>query len=172
MKLFKQSMAAAALLTAGMMSSAALAADKVGYANIQAIFQSIPQTQAVEPALREEFKDQMQQVAQLEKDITYYQEKAQRDEATMSEQEKKDLQAKLMELGRKYQEVAGPLKQGLQQRQQEERGKIFQQIADAINTYAEKQNYDAILNSTSLLYLKDKEQDISKEIIEILSKTK
>jgi outer membrane protein len=170
-KLFKKSVAAAAILTAGLVSPSALA-EKVGYVNIQAIFQSLPQTAAVEPALRDEFKDQIQEVTRLEKDIKYYMEKQQCDAATMSEAEKQDLQKKIQELGKDYQTKAGELKQALDQRQGEERNKILALIKQSIDSFAEKEKYDVILNAGSVVYLKNMDQEISNKIVEIVSKIK
>lgn len=173
MKLLSKSLAVAAVLGSSFLSSAAYAADtKIGVVNVQAIFQSLPQTQAVEGSIREEFKDDLQEVARLEKDIKYYLEKQQRDEATMSEKEKKDLQDKLLSLRDEYTGKAKPLQENIQRRQGEERNKILGLIKQSIDTYAAKEKFDLVLNVNAVAYAKDQNIDISSKISEQVSKIK
>ncbi|WP_438864182.1 OmpH family outer membrane protein [Neptunicella sp.] len=172
MKSLTKSLAVAAVLGTSMLSSAAYAADKIGLVNVQAVFQSLPQTQAVEGTIREEFKDALQDVARMEKDIKYYLEKQQRDEATMSDAEKKELQTKLVSLRDEYTAKAKPLQEDIQRRQGEERNKILGLIKQAIDSYAAKEKFDLILNANAVAYVKNESIDISGQITDQVSKIK
>ncbi|WP_416305665.1 OmpH family outer membrane protein [Neptunicella sp. SCSIO 80796] len=172
MKSLTKSLAVAAIMGTSMLSSAAYAAEKIGLVNVQAVFQSLPQTQAVEGTIREEFKDALQDVARMEKDIKYYLEKQQRDEATMSDAEKKELQTKLVALRDEYTSKAKPLQEDIQRRQGEERNKILGLIKQAIDSYAAKENFDLILNANAVAYVKNQSVDISGQITDQVSKIK
>ncbi|MDN4500939.1 OmpH family outer membrane protein [Alteromonadaceae bacterium BrNp21-10] len=172
MKTLIKTLAVTAALSTSVLSSATFAAEKIGVVNVQGIFQSLPQTAAVEGVIREEFKDALQDVARLEKDIKYYIEKQQRDAATMSEAEKKDLESKMMALRDEYTGKAKPLQDSIQNRQNEERNKILGLIKQTIDAVAAKEDYDMILNANAITYLKDESADISAKVADQVSKIK
>nr|WP_109340160.1 OmpH family outer membrane protein [Saliniradius amylolyticus] len=166
----KKTAIAAMMLGTGMMSTAASAADKIGIINVQGVFQSLPQAAAIQENIRAEFKDQIEEISRLEKDIKYYLEKQQRDAATMSEAEKTELQEKLVGLRDDYQSKTKPLQQNIQRRQMEERDKLLGLIQQAINNIAEEENYDLVINANAVAYMGDEGNDLSKQVIDKVSK--
>ena len=149
--------------------SAANAAQKVGVIDVQQVLQALPQVATIEETINAEFKDQMQDVQRLQSDGKYLVEKLQREEATLSEAQIKELQQQINEIGQKLQTVGQPLQQQMQSRTQEERGKLLGLIKQAIDGIAKKEGYDVVLNATAVPYSKP-ENDISQKVLEQVSK--
>lgn len=162
--------ALALTLTASMMSMSAQAEQKIGVVNVQAIFQGLPQAATVQQTITAEFKDEIEVVNRLEKDLQYYLEKQKRDTATMSQAEITELEGKINSLREEYAAKAQPLQQNTQRRLGEERNKLLALISQGINTVAEKGNYDMVLNANAITYVKP-ENDISTKVLEELTKS-
>ncbi|WP_158970778.1 OmpH family outer membrane protein [Paraglaciecola sp. L3A3] len=169
MKIFTKSLIAGALMTSALVSATAQAEQKIGAVNVQGIFQSLPQAATIQQSIAAEFKDKTEEVSRLEKDIKYYLEKNQRDAATMSEKEKKELQDKIIQLRNDYTAKAQPLQQEIQQRAQEEQNKLLGLIKQGIDAVAAKEKYDVILNANAVAFI-NPANDISKQVIEQVNK--
>lgn len=169
MKKFTKSLIAGALLTTVMASSAVAADQKIGAVNVQGIFQSMPQAVGIQESIAAEFKDKTEEVSRLEKDIKYYLEKNQRDAATMSAKEKKELEGKIIAMREDYTAKAQPLQQEIQKRLQEEQNKLLGLIKQGIDTVAAKEKYDVILNANSVAFI-NPDHDISKLVLDQVSK--
>ena len=155
-----------------LMTSQANAEQKIGVVNVQGIFQAVPQAAVIQQTIAAEFKDKIEDVSRLEKDIKYYLEKQQRDAATMSATEKDELQKQILDLRNEYQSKAQPLQQEVQRRQGEERNKVLELIKVAIDDIAAKGNYDLVVDGNAVTYLKDDSIDLSKDVIDQVSKIK
>ncbi|MFT2090477.1 OmpH family outer membrane protein [Paraglaciecola sp. 2405UD69-4] len=169
MKKFTKSLVASALFATAVTSSAAFAEQKIGAVNVQGIFQNMPQAANIQEAIAVEFKDKTEEVSRLEKDIKYYLEKNQRDAATMSAKEKKELEEKIVGLRNEYASKAQPLQQEIQQRLQEEQNKLLGLIKQGVDAVAAKEKYDVILNANSVAFI-NPDHDISKLVLEQVSK--
>jgi len=168
---FNKGVLAAAVLGTSMLSSAAMAAQKIGVVNVQGIFQSLPQAAVIQENIRNEFKDQIEEIGRMEKDIKYYMEKRERDAATMSDAERKELEDKLISLRDEYAGKTQPLQQQIQTRQGEERDKLLGLIKQAIDGIAEKENYDLVLNSNAVAYMAEA-NNLSQQVVDQVSKIK
>ncbi|MFQ3234898.1 MAG: outer membrane protein [Paraglaciecola sp.] len=171
MKKFSKSLVAGALISAAVMSSTAIAEQKIGAVNVQGIFQSMPQAASIQQDLAAEFKDKTEEVSRLEKDIKYYLEKNQRDAATMSSTEKSDLEKKINELREQYSAKAKPLQEEVQSRLKEEQNRLLGFIKQSIDVIAAKEKYDVILNSNAVAFI-NPDNDISKQVLDQVSKVK
>ena len=171
MNKFNKGVLAAAVLGTSMLSSAAMAAQKIGVVNVQGIFQSLPQAAVIQENIRNEFKDQIEEIGRMEKDIKYYMEKRERDAATMSDAERKELEDKLISLRDEYAGKTQPLQQQIQTRQGEERDKLLGLIKQAIDGIAEKENYDLVLNSNAVAYMAEA-NNLSQQVVDQVSKIK
>ena len=169
MNKFSKSIIATALLTTAMASSVAMAEQKIGAVNVQGIFQSMPQAAAIQQTIAAEFKDQTEEVSRMEKDIKYYLEKNQRDAATMSAKEKKDLEDKIIALRDDYTNKAQPLQQQIQNRLKDEQNKLLGLIKQSIDVVAAKGKYDVILNANAVAFINE-DHDISKLVLDQVSK--
>jgi len=172
LKKLVKSIALATLASGAMLSSAAMAADqKIAVVNFQEVMGKIPQTAAVMQSLEAEFKDAKAELAQLEKDIKYYQEKKQRDSSLMSKKEIEDLDKKIAEQYQQYQTKGKALQQQAGARQNEETNKIIALVRQAIDGIAAKGNYDLVLEQKAVVYVKP-DATITDKVVEQVSKLK
>jgi outer membrane protein len=168
MKSLVMTTAASGMLLAG---SVIAAEQKIGVVNFQEIMGKIPQTAIVMQTLEAEFKDEKAELAQLEKDIKYFQEKQQRDGSLMSKKEKEKLEK---DIGIKYQEYQTKGKAFQQKtgvRQNEETTKIIALVRQAINSIADADKYDLILEQKAVVFSKPK-ASITDKVVEKVSKLK
>ncbi len=170
MKFINKTILAAAIALFGF-SQAHAADQKIGVVDVQGIFQALPQAAVIQQSIAEEFKDQMEEIKRLEKDLQYYMEKQKRDTATMSEQEIKDLNGKLLSMRDDYTAKAQPLRQDMQRRATEERNKILGLIKQSIDAIAADGKYDIILNAGAVAYI-DQGKDLSQQVIDKVSSIK
>lgn len=168
--MIKKTMIAGAFALAGM-TQAQAADQKIAVVDVQGIFQALPQAAAIQQNIAAEFKDKMEEIKRLEKDLQYYLEKQKRDTATMSETEIKELEDKLISLRDEYAQKAQPLRQEMQARATEERNKILGLIKQSIDAVAANEKYDIILNSGAVAFIDDS-HDLSKKVIDQVSKIK
>ena len=160
--------AASGMLLAG----SAMAADqKIGVVNFQEIMSKIPQTAIVMQKLEAEFKDEKAVIAQLEKDIKYFQEKKQRDGALLTKKEKEQLDTDIATKYQSYQAKVAAFQQATGARQNEETTKIIAIVREAINGIAKSDKYDLILEQKAVVFSKPK-SSITNEVVEIISKLK
>ncbi|GHG01006.1 OmpH family outer membrane protein [Thalassotalea marina] len=169
-KLFK-SVALATVASSALLSGAAMADQKIAVVNMQEVMGSIPQTDAIRQTLENEFKDARAELAQLEKDIKYFQEKKKRDASIMSKKDVEDLDKQIADAFKIYQEKGQALQQQAGVRQNEETNKILALIRQAIDKVAADKKYDHVLNKQAALFSKP-EHEITQNIIEQVSKIK
>ena len=169
MKQLARQFAATLMLGSALVSASAMAEQKIGVVDVQSVFQAMPQAAEITNSIQMEFKDQIEEVNQLQKDGQFFTERLQRDAATMSEDEKKDLQQKIMKVREQLAEKAQPLQQNIQRRSNEERNKLLGLIKQAIESVAAKQKYDLVLNAGAVAFAKD-EHDLSEEVLSQVKK--
>lgn len=144
---------------------------KIGFVNVQAIAEQIPQAAAIQDAIRNEFGGKIEEVTKLERDIAFNIEKLRRDGPTMSDKQKEDLTAQINQQRQQYENLARPLDEDIRTRQLEERNKVLALIQNAINVVAEREKYDVVLNSGAAVYAKP-EFDLSAAVVEQVSKAR
>ena len=152
-----------------MMASSAMAEQKIAVVNFQEVMGSIPQTAAVMQSLEAEFKDDKAELAQLEKDIKYYQEKKKRDGSLMSKKEMEDLDKQIATLFQDYQKKGQAFQQKTGQRQNEETNKIVALVRQAVDNIAAKGKYDLVVEQKAVVFVKP-EHSITAEVVEQVSK--
>ena len=136
-------------LSALAISASAFAADmKVGYVDISYIMSKSPQRVAITEKLKGEFKEQEEELKALLDEYKKLQEKAQKDGATMSEQERIDMSRQAQEMEGKLKLKQNALNEDMKRRGQEEQrmlaGKIMEQINELLNNdnyFFEKDSY-------------------------------
>lgn len=170
MKNLAKQLFATAMLGSALISTSAMAAQKIGVVDVQGVFQSMPQAAEISNSIQEEFKTQIEEVNQLQRDGQFYAERLQRDAATMSEQEKQDLQQKIMNVREQLSEKGQPLQQNIQRRSNEERNKLLGLIKQAIDAVAAREGYDMVLNANAVSFSKES-YDLSEEVLEQVNKT-
>ena len=162
MKQLVKHIVAGAMLGSALVSTSVMAEQKVAVVDVQGIFQAMPQAA--------EFKDQLEEVNQLQRDGQFYAERLQRDAATMSDAEKKELEQKILSVREELAKKGQPLQQNIQRRSNEERNKLLGLIKQAIDSVAAKQGYDLVLNAGAVAFAKE-EHDLSEQVLQQVSKT-
>ncbi len=170
MKQFAKHIAATAMLGSALVSTSVMAEQKIGVVDVQGVFQSMPQAADIETSIKAEFKEQIEEVQQLQRDGQFFAERLQRDAATMSEQEKKDLQQKILDVRDQLSQKGQPLQQQIQRRTNEERNKLLGLIKQAIDSVAAKEGYDLVLNANSVAFAKEA-HDVSEQVLQQVEKT-
>lgn len=172
MKKFIKTIALTTAASGMLLASSAMAANqKIAVVNFQEIMGQIPQTAAVMQSLEAEFKDEKAVLAQLEKDIKYYQEKKKRDGSLMSAKEKEELDKQIGTLYQDYQTKGKVFQQTTGARQNEETNKIIALVRQAIDNIAAKGKYDLVLEQKAVVFSKP-ESSITAEVVEQVSKLK
>lgn len=170
MKQLAKSLISTALVSSALLSSAAMAEQKIGVVNVEGIFQQMPQTVNVQQTINTEFKDRQDEVVRLQEDIKYQLNKRQREAATMSEEQIKELEANILKMREEYNAKAQPLQQAMQARSAEERNKLLALIQQSIQTVAAEGDFDLILQGNAAVFSKP-EFDLSEKVLEQVSKT-
>ena len=147
-----------------------MAADqKIAVVNFQEVMSKIPQTTAVMQVWEAEFKDDKAVLAQLEKDIKYYQEKKQRDGSLMSAKDIEELDTQIATLYQDYQAKGKAFQQATGLRKNEETNKIIALVRQAIDSIAAKDKYDLILEQQAVIFAKP-DAMITNKVVEQVSK--
>ncbi|WP_218310886.1 OmpH family outer membrane protein [Alteromonas antoniana] len=170
MKQFAKHIVATAMLGSALVSTSVMAEQKIGVVDVQGVFQAMPQAAEIQNSIQMEFKDQIEEVNQLQRDGQFFAERLQRDAATMSEQEKKELQQKILDVRDQLAEKGQPLQQNIQRRSNEERNKLLGLIKQAIDAVAAKEGYDLVLNAGAVSFAKE-EHDLSEKVLQQVDKT-
>ncbi len=147
-----------------------MAADqKIAVVNFQEVMAKIPQTAAVMQSLEAEFKDAKAELAQLEKDIKYYQEKKTRDSSLMSAKEIEELDIKIGTFYQDYQTKGKALQQAAGARQNEETNKIIAIVRQAIDGIAAKEKFDLVIEQKAVVFAKP-DTSITDKVVDQVSK--
>ncbi|WP_414830074.1 OmpH family outer membrane protein [Alteromonas sp. H39] len=170
MKQLAKHIVATAMLGSALVSTSVMAEQKIGVVDVQGVFQAMPQAAEIQNSIQMEFKDQIEEVNQLQRDGQFFAERLQRDAATMSEQEKKELQQKILDVREQLAEKGQPLQQNIQRRSNEERNKLLGLIKQAIDAVAAKEGYDLVLNAGAVSFAKE-EHDLSEKVLQQVDKT-
>lgn len=159
-------------LTFGTMQTAQAQAEaaelKIAVVDIGSIFQQLPQRQEISEMLQEEFRERIQQVQAAEEELAEQQERLQRDESIMSEEEleeaSRDFQMQVME----HRQRGEALQEEMQERQQEERNRLLNRMGEVVRNIAEEEGFDVVLEANGLAYARDG-LDISSRVLDIMT---
>jgi len=123
----------------------ALAQTKVGVVNVQKIMST--STAAIEASKRieQEFSARDQEMKRLSLKLQGMKEDFDKNQATLSESDKKRKEAEFADLNREFQRKGRELREDLERRQAEETGKLLEKTQAVIKIIAEAENYDLIL---------------------------
>lgn len=169
MKQLAKSILGTALMGSVMFSAAAFAEQKIGVVNVEAIFQQMPQAATLQQGIQDEFKDQRAEMERMQSDIEYELNKRQREAATMSEAQIKELEEKILKMREEYQAKAQPLQQQIQRRVADERNKLIALIQTAIEKVAANGDFDMVLQGQAAVFAKD-EFNLSEAVLKEVTK--
>ncbi|MGH8219937.1 MAG: OmpH family outer membrane protein [Steroidobacteraceae bacterium] len=134
--------AGAALILA---ATPALAELKIGYVNFQLLAQQSPQAQTIQQSLRSEFLPRQQELAKEQKALTTRADAFQRNQATMTDQQRDDEQKYLRDTDRDLQAKKSEFQDDVNQRKNEELSRLQKALIEQVQTYAKAQGFDLVL---------------------------
>ncbi|UCX06678.1 OmpH family outer membrane protein [Shewanella sp. HL-SH4] len=161
-----------ALVTLAFLAAPIMAhAENIAVVDMGEVFEQLPQREQISKSLKAEFGDRVAQVQKMQEEMRSLVEKQQRDGALMSETQKTDMVRKMESLKSEFQLKGKALDEDMRRRQGEEQNKLLVQVQKAINTIAEKEKYDMVLQRGAVIFVKP-DADISGKVVEALSKGK
>ena len=146
-------------------------AEKIAVVDMAAVFEQLPQREAVAKTLKSEFSDREAELKKKQDELRTLLEKSQRDVAIMSAAQKTDTQRQMESIRSDLQLKGKALQEDFRKRSSEEQNKLLLKVQTAINTLAAKENYDLVLPRNAVVYMKPS-SDISSKVVEVLSKSK
>jgi len=159
-----------AALSLCLISTTAMAQQKIAVVDVQGVFQSLPQAAIIQQNIATEFKDRMENIQRMEKDLQLYLEKLKRDKATMSDMEIRDLENQIVERQEEYAEKAQPLREEMQAHAAQERNRILDLIKDALDVEAALRGYTLVLNAGAVAFMEIGEvDDLSEAVLQRVS---
>ena len=161
-----------ALMTLALIGAPLMAqAEKIAVVDMAAVFEQLPQREAVAKTLKFEFSDREATLKKKQDELRTMLEKSQRDAAIMSATQKTDLQRQMESLRSDIQLKGKALQEDFRKRSAEEQNKILVQVQKVINELAKKEQLDLVLPRNAVVYMKPT-ADISSKVVEALSKGK
>jgi len=161
------------LLTLIAISTVVFAQDmKIAYLDINKVYNEFPDKIAAEEQFNKEAQQWEQELIQKEQEIQKLREEYNNLPPITTEQRKEEKKALIEKKEREYQQLAEKLRTQAMQRQTELLEPISNNIVNAINTVAEENGYDMVINSLQgevVLYA-NPELDITEDVITELNK--
>jgi len=144
------------------------AAGKSAYINPAVILEQSPQARAASQALENEFKQQELDLRTRAIKIQEMEKNYQNDSAIMSAEQKKKVEADIIQNKRKFQFDQQSVREDLQLRRKQLVQELQKSISDVIRSYGEKNGYDFIFTE-GVAYASDS-VNITDEILKELAK--
>ncbi|MBM7071770.1 OmpH family outer membrane protein [Shewanella sp. 202IG2-18] len=156
-----------ALISAPLMAQA----EKIAVVDMAAVFEQLPQREAVAKTLKSEFSDREAALKKKQDELRKLLEKSQRDAAIMSADQKTETQRQMESIRADLQLKGKALQEDFRKRSSEEQNKLLVKVQNAINALAKKEQFDLVLPRNAVVFVKPT-SDISSKVIEALSKSK
>lgn len=124
---------------------AAQAELKIGVINTQALLQASPQAEAVQKKLRGEFEPRTVELKSRQEKLAKLQQEFQKNAMLLSEEQREKKERDLVAKGRDFKNAKEALEDDFRMRQQQELGKLQEQLLKAVEQFAKRNKYDLIL---------------------------
>ena len=168
----KKLIAAVALAVTMMGSSfAAQAETKIAVINIAEVFQQLPQRDALQKTLKDEFEVRVQEVRGLESEMQRLYEKREKDGELLGQQEVTKITRQLETMQAEYKLKRKNLEEDQRRRGAEEQQKLMVKVQNAVVEVSKSEGYDLVLPLDATAYAADS-LDITKLVIQQVSKSK
>jgi|GEM_PF-3195105 len=128
---------------------------KIGVVDIKAVYSKMTAVKSVSDVDEQRLNQQNEAIQALQKKYTDLQEKAKRDEMTLTNEQKRDIGRQLVEIESEIKLKNNFLKDDVNYAQQKQQQLLSQKILKAIQKVAEGENFDLVVKSTSIWYAKE-----------------
>ena len=153
-------------------TSTALAADKIGFINMQTIIQNSNAGKKAAEDFKKLFAKKQESIKAMENDVKKLKDELDKQGAVMTASARSDKEAAYQRKMRDYQILVDDTNKELQKRDQEYSQQLIPEVLKVIRAIAEKEKYTLILDiSTMPLPYFDKANDICKKVIDDYNRT-
>lgn len=129
---------------------ASMAAQKIGYVNMQYLIDNSPQAQAASSQLQEEFGPKQQELQQKQQEFQQLQQKLQKDGLVMSEEERQNAQERLSEMKREIQRMQKAFREDVNIKRNNLLTGVREAAVKAVQALAEEEGFDLVLGQGAL----------------------
>jgi outer membrane protein len=164
-------------LWAGMCATS-VAAEGIGFVNMERVFAQSPQGRAVQQRLTDEFGEEQREFATREQEIRQMQARLERDKPLMSKAQLEKQESAIKSLIEQFEKDFAAVQEQVSKIQQEEAEKLMEPAQEAIAAVANEKNISAVFeinafdpNNAGMLYFKEgAEVDLTDAVIEAIDK--
>ena len=160
----KKIVALAILVVSSFIDQAVAAELKVGHVDFRVLVYKSPQYTSVQEKLRKEFKERGESLEAMLKDREALVQKAQKEAATLSQDQKIDMSRQVTEKEAAIKLKKKAFDEDFQRRQAEETKILQAQVLAAVDAYAKEHKYSMIANRQSLVWA-DPALDITQQVL-------
>jgi len=118
---------------------------KIGVINVGKLLESAPQSKVVSDKLQKEFEPRQQSIIAKRQKLQTQQERFQKDQAVMGEEERVNLERQIREGQRDLQRDENEYLEDLNARRNEELGKLQREVLQRVQAYASAQKFDLVV---------------------------
>jgi outer membrane protein len=141
---------------------------KIGVVDVQYVLSKAPQVKAIGEKVQKQFKERYDALGALQKKGAELQEKAKRDEMTLTMIQKMDIKRELQALDADFKLKQTFLQEDLNIANQQEQAKVMRKIQQAITKVATDDKFDLVLKTEAAAYATSS-INISDKVIAIIS---
>lgn len=144
---------------------------KVGYVNLEMVFDQYKKTAESRDEFDKERENQQKEIARKQEELRKAQELYEKQKDILKPEEKKKNEEEIQKLQQEFYSFVGMANQKLEERKNLLIEARLKEIQDAIKDFAIKEKYDFILNSQAVFYGPEG-SDITQQIVKFLNKEK
>jgi outer membrane protein len=157
----------AILLALASVSVPAQAAElKIGFVNTERVFREAAPARRAQQKLEREFAARNQDLAKVEKQGRDLQTELERENATISEAQRREKERQLADISRNFQRMQREIREDLNLRRNEELASVQERATRVINQIAEQEKFDLIVQEAVFA---SSRIDITEKVIKALS---
>lgn len=145
----------------------ASAETKIGVVNFQKLLEDAPQTKTAMQALENEFAPRRRELLTMQNDLKARDEKLQREGAVMAEADRVKAEKSLRDEQREFSRKAGEFQDDASTRRNEELGKVQRYLVGEVQSYANTQGFDLVVDGNTLLFAKG-QLDITANVLAVV----
>lgn len=139
------------VLLAGLLVGPAAHAQRIGYANQEALLANMPEMSDVQQKLRQAARQQQQELQKERKELQQQIQQYQQQQSLLSDSAKAQRERELRRRQQQLQQTSQKRQQELRQRERELMQPLLEDLQSAIETVSARENLDMVLRSQALL---------------------
>ena len=148
------------LVLAGLLAIPAAQAQKIGYANQEALLANMPEMSEVQQKLQREAKQQQQELQKERKQLQQQMQKYQQQQSLLSDSARARRERQLRQRQQQLQKSSQQRQQQLRKRERELMQPLLEDLQSAIETVSARQDLDLVLRSQSLLDVNENSDNV------------